>query len=68
VKLAYDSRMFEGESCNNDDLDDTTNGTLTVVEDGSKSLSYVMDNEEWGGEDTIQVNLTVENEVAPPPN
>jgi hypothetical protein len=67
VKVQAFSKMFEGESCDNDDLDDSTNKNLTVAEDGSSPLSYGMDNEEWGGEDTAQFNLTIDNSIAPAP-
>jgi hypothetical protein len=67
VTVASFSKMFEGASCDNDDLDDTVNRTTDVPENGSAGLVYVSDNEEPGGEDTIHVNLTIDNMVAPAP-
>ena len=66
VTVASFSKMFEGASCNNDDLDDTVNRTFDVPENGSVPLVYVSENEEPGGEDTIHVNLTIDNLTAPP--
>jgi hypothetical protein len=60
------SRMYEGTSCDDDDLDSTTTKLLVVPEDGSKSVNYLMENEEFGGEDTIRVILTITNTIAPP--
>ncbi len=65
VDIGLVTKMFEGTSCPNDDLDSTFNKSLTVAEDGSASINFTMENEEWGGKDTITVNLTVENSVAP---
>jgi hypothetical protein len=67
VNVGLVAKMFEGSSCPNDDLDSTVNRSVHVAEDGTSSFSFVMENEEWGGEDTITVNLTVENNVAPQP-
>lgn len=59
------TKMFEGESCNNDDLNDTVNKSLVVPEGGSVPLTMNLLNEETGGEDTIKVSLTIENLVGP---
>ena len=60
------SRMFEGTSCSDNDLDSTTTKLLVVPEDGSKNVNYLMENEEFGGEDTIRIILTITNTIAPP--
>jgi hypothetical protein len=65
VQVGLVAKMFEGGSCDNDDLDSTRNKSLTVAEDGADTISFTMENEEWGGEDTIAVTLQVENSVAP---
>ena len=59
------SRMFEGTSCNDNDLDSTTTKLVVVPEDRSKNLNYLMENEEFGGEDTIRIILTITNTIAP---
>jgi len=65
AEVTLTSRMFEGTSCSDNDLDSTTTKLLVVPEDGSKSVNYLMENEEFGGEDTIRVILTITNTIAP---
>ena len=65
VDIGLVTKMFEGTSCPNDDLDSTCQ---QVADRGRRRLCLHQlhhGKRGVGGEDTITVNLTVENAVAP---
>jgi hypothetical protein len=65
VEVTTVGRMYEGTTCSDGGLDGTKTKLNTVVEDGSLSLAFLINNEEFTGEDTIQVNLAIDNNIAP---
>jgi hypothetical protein len=65
VEVKTVGRMYEATSCNDDDLDGTKTKLQVVPEDGSLGVAFVVNNEEFTGEDKIQVNLVIDNEIAP---
>jgi hypothetical protein len=65
VEVTTVGRMYEGTSCSDNDLDGTKTKLHVVAEDGSQGVSFVIQNEEFTGEDKIHVNLTIDNAIAP---
>jgi hypothetical protein len=65
IELQTDARLFEGQSCQDNDLDGSKEKNTVIAEDDTESVSFVINSEEFGGSDSMTVTLQVENNISP---
>jgi hypothetical protein len=66
IELKTHARLYEGQSCQDDDLDGSKDKNSSILKDATLGVNFLLTSEEFGGSDSMNVMLTVENNVAPP--
>lgn len=64
IKITGKARLFEGTSERTSDLDDEKNVNITIPAGTRKSVTFKLDNPEWGAGDWGRVSIDLKNDSA----